>query len=603
MKTQTAAYIKDYPRPQMVRTSWKNLNGNWKFRFDDYQKGDAEKWYEGFSDEQIICVPFSPETEASGINEKKAHFCLWYARIFELEQELEQDQRLILHFEGCDYKTTVWVNGHCVGEHKGGYARFSFDITDTLKDRNEIVVKSEDSFDPAQLRGKQRWRNESFRCWYVQNTGIWKSVWLEKVNKIHITSIKTVPDIRDKSLDLDFDVSGMREGNGLRAQIRVFFQGRELTMTEIPVDLYHTHTRINIAEISKDTEFEGIHYWTPEHPYLYDMEIALYQNEQQCDQIYSYFGMREICIKDGNILLNQEPLYQRLILDQGYWKNTGLTPPSEHAIKEDIIRTKQLGFNGARKHQKIEDDRYYYWCDVLGLLVWCELPSAYYFGDREVENYVRECVEIVEQHYNHPSVIVWTAFNESWGINEIGSDKKQQHLSEAVYHTIKALDATRPVIANDGWEHTVSDIITLHDYEEDAHAFLQRYENHMEDILEGKIYHNLIKPAFAQGYHYTGQPIMVTEYGGIAFQNNQDGWGYGEKVQSEEEFIKRYDSITTALGSIPWLSGYCYTQLTDVQQEINGLMDENRSFKINPEIICRINRRRFHGRIKREEEG
>ena len=165
------------------------------------------------------------------------------------------------------------------------------------------------------------------------------------------------------------------------------------------------------------------------------------------------------------------------------------------------------------------------------------------------------------------------------------------------------MDATRPVIANDGWEHTVSDIITLHDYEEDAHAFLQRYENHMEDILEGKIYHNLIKPAFAQGYHYTGQPIMVTEYGGIAFQNNQDGWGYGEKVQSEEEFIKRYDSITTALGSIPWLSGYCYTQLTDVQQEINGLMDENRSFKINPEIICRINRRRFHGRIKREEEG
>lgn len=600
MQRQTLNHMEDYPRPQMVRPSWKNLNGNWKFRFDDEQQGEAEKWYKGFLTDRIICVPFSPETEASGIKEEEAHSCLWYAYTFELEKKMEEDQRLLLHFEGCDYRTTVWVNGQCVGKHKGGYARFSFDITNVLKEHNEIVVKAEDSFDPAQLRGKQRWRSESYRCWYIQSTGIWKSVWMEEVNRVHITSIKMQPDIYDKSVMLDFDVTGIREEE-IRAQINISFQGRKLTMIEIPVGLYHTSTRINVAEISKDTEFERVHYWTPENPQLYDVEIGLYLNGQKIDHIYSYFGMREIRIENGNVLLNQEPLYQRLILDQGYWKKTGLTPPSEQAIKEDILKTKQLGFNGSRKHQKIEDDRYYYWCDVLGLLVWCELPSAYCFGDREIENYVRECIEIVEQHYNHPSVIVWTAFNESWGLNEIGTDKSQQHLSEAVYHTIKALDITRPVVANDGWEHTVSDIVTLHDYEEDAHVFRQRYENHMEDILNGKIYHNLLKPAFAQGYRYTGQPIMISEYGGIAFQNEQEGWGYGDKVKNKDDFMKRYDSMTSALGSLPWIVGYCYTQLTDVQQEINGLMDEERNFKVDPEKIRKINHKRFNSRIKKED--
>lgn len=601
MEKQTACYIRGYPRPQMVRNLWYSLNGEWEFRFDDDRQGERNRWYEKFGGENKIQVPFSYETKLSGIGKEEEHFCVWYARNLELDRQNLAGKRVILHFEGCDYLTRVWINGKKAGEHEGGYTRFSFDITDYLEKINRVVVRAEDTFDEQQLRGKQRWRKESFRCWYVQTTGIWKNVWMEIVDEIYISSLKLIPKAKERALGIELDIIEERICNNITVRAQVSFGNKLINTIEFPAGSNHTSAVMDVSEIDEDAELNGIHYWSPEKPDLYDVKISLYSEGRLCDEVGSYFGMREITAYQGNILLNEEPVFQRLILDQGYWKESGMTPPSEEAIIEDIKKTKELGFNGARKHQKIEDERYYYWCDVLGLLTWCEIPSAYRFGDREVSNYMREASEIVKQYYNHPSIIVWTAFNESWGINEIRTDIGQQHLTEAVYHMIKSVDSSRLVVANDGWEHTVSDIISLHDYEEDAEMFLERYKGNLEEILEGKIYHNLLKPVFADHYHYAGQPVIISEYGGIAFCNEQKGWGYGNKVKTTEEFIDRYETITSAIKKIPYLCGYCYTQLTDVYQEINGLMDEKRNFKIDAAIIRSINQKRLGIKMKGSE--
>ena len=597
MKKRTASYIKDYPRPQLVRENWKSLNGSWRFHFDDEKKGIREGWYQGVPGNQQILVPFTYETEKSGIGEEVPHFCVWYERILPLSLQDYVGKRVIVHFEGCDYRTIVWINGRKAGEHLGGYTRFSFDITEELEEQNIITVMAEDSFDEQQLRGKQRWREESFRCWYVQTTGIWKDVWLEIVDPVHLTLLKMTPNIHKGEIVVEADIE-RGQASEITADICISFAGREIAHSLCSLRRGSVTAAFDIRESGEDSEQTGIHYWTPEFPELYDIKIRLQSDGKCVDIVRSYFGMREITTNQGNVLLNGEPIFQRLVLDQGYWKESGLTPPSEEAIRRDIELTKKLGFNGARKHQKTEDEKYYYWCDVEGLLVWCESPSAYRFGDRSACGCMNEWIQMVQQFYNHPSIVVWTAFNESWGIHDIRTDRKQQQLTEAVYHMIKTLDDTRLVISNDGWEHTVSDIITLHDYEEDAKVFRERYGKDPEKILSGRTYHNLLRPAFADGYTYAGQPILISEYGGIAFQNEQIGWGYGNKVKTPEEFMQRYEEITEAVAELPYVCGYCYTQLTDVQQEINGLLNENRKCKTDLKEIGTINEKRFQSKMK-----
>jgi len=291
--------------------------------------------------------------------------------------------------------------------------------------------------------------------------------------------------------------------------------------------------------------------------------------------------------------LNRQYFYQRLILDQGYWPDSHLTPPSEDALIEDIDKIKAMGYNGLRKHQKVEDERFLYWCDVKGMLVWCEAPSIYRYSDYAVSEFTKEWLEIVKQNYNHPCIITWTPFNESWGINKVKCRRDQQHFTEAIYHLTKSIDSqNRPVIVNDGWEHTISDIITLHDYEASGDMLKARYMEFQNGNLSENTFHNNTEKAFAEGYAYKGQPVIISEFGGIAFNNDDAGWGYGDKVNTKEDFIRRFDSITTAIKELPYVCGYCYTQVTDVQQEINGLMDMERNFKIDPEIISEINTRK-----------
>lgn len=596
---------KDYPRPQLVREDWTDLNGTWELVFDDENVGEKERWQEAFPQGEKILVPFTYETEKSGIGRQEPHSRIWYRRSFFWKKQSEK--RCILHLEGCDFYTKVWVNGRLAGDHKGGYARFSFDVTDLIEQgENQLVIKAEDSFDISQPRGKQRWRNENFGCWYVQTTGIWKTVWIEEVPRLYIRTLKITPFLGEGTVEIQWELAGdlpwedrkKSGGQGKKEMedlpvltLQAEFQGRLISCQKLWVR--GDRGRAVLEVFCRDDDFGewGIMEWGPDSPNLYDLSVNL-DFSMGTDHVSSYFGMREIRIDGQNILLNGRPLYQRLILDQGYWKESHLTPPDEEALKEDIDKIQRMGYNGVRKHQKTEDERFLYWCDKKGLLVWSEMGAAYEFSDHGVEEFTREWMEIVRQNYSHPCIITWTPFNESWGLGQIKTDQRQQHFTEAVYYLTKSFDPYRPVVVNDGWEHTVSDILTLHDYEEEGEILLERYSKCKEEILDSQVYHCSSKSAFAKGYRYKGQPVIISEFGGIAFDGKGEGWGYGNKVADKAAFIRRFDSITTAVKSLPYVCGYCYTQVSDVQQEINGLLDEDRNFKIEPEVIREINQRK-----------
>ncbi|MYL40592.1 glycoside hydrolase family 2 [Virgibacillus massiliensis] len=575
----------EYPRPQFERKEWMNLNGTWKFGFDDKNIGELEQWqHKPSALTKEIQVPFTYETKASGIGEEAFHPNVWYHRTFQITEE-NAAKRALLRFQASDYHTKVWVNGVFIGAHTGGYAAFSFDIShavDATKE-NELVVKVEDSQSCYQPRGKQRWINENFGCWYVQQTGIWQTVWLEFLPETTINHVKMTPNIDTNSLHLAYDLNQLPTG-ACRIETTIRYEGN--LVKQFVITPTRKDEQIDIELTSPIHEWKIMH-WTPEHPHLYDVTFQLYVDEALEDEVHSYFGMRNISIKEGKVLLNNQPIYQKLLLDQGYWPDTMLTPPSDEAMLEDINKTLAMGYNGVRKHQKVEDARFLYWCDRKGLLVWSEMAATYEYSDKAVANFTKEWQEVVTQYYNHPSIITWVPFNESWGVPKIFKDTKQQSFTEAIYYVTKSIDSNRPVIVNDGWEHTISDIIALHDYEELGENFYHRYQDKAA-ILENKKPHNHHKYAFAEGYHYQGQPIMITEYGGIAFQDKR-GWGYGNQVTTEAEFLERFRNITNAIKDLPYISGYCYTQTTDVQQEINGLLKENREPKIALEKIKEIN--------------
>ncbi|MBQ9387377.1 MAG: glycoside hydrolase family 2 [Lachnospiraceae bacterium] len=587
-------YKKDYPRPQFVRDQWEDLNGEWAFAFDDENVGIAEKWYLGFDSDRSIKVPFSYETEISGIGDETVHENIWYQRKIGADAEKLRDKRYILHFEGCDYICRVWVNGAFAGLHKGGYTRFSLDISEYLNDgENLLVVKAEDSLSSQQPRGKQRWISESFECWYVQTTGIWKSVWSEYVPETSLARVKMTPDLTSFKLGIEFDLNlpSGADAAGLTIETDVTFKGTKVT--RVVTDVTNAYVK---AWADMSMPYNRNHYydgpvWTPETPDMYDIVFRLVKDGVVLDEVGSYAAMREIRIDGHSILLNGKLLYQKLILNQSYWKESHLTPPDEKAIVADIDATIAMGFNGLRLHQKNEDERFYYWCDVKGMLVWCEAPSAYRFTDNATQEFLAEWLEQVRQNYNHPCIITWVPVNESWGVNKVQVSRPQQHFTEAVYHATKMLDPTRPVIVNDGWVHTISDIITLHDYDGDGERILERYGSEDPDhLMNGKVYFNRSYPVFAEGFEYKGQPVIISEFGGIAI-NGEKGWGYGEKAGTAEEYRRRLEDIVSAMKKLKYCCGYCYTQLTDVQQEINGLMTTERKYKVAPEIVEKINKK------------
>lgn len=583
----------EYPRPQLQRTEWINLNGKWNFEFDDLNVGRKQKWFLNHEFSKSINVPFAFQTKLSGIHDKSFHDYMWYNRSFNIPKTWE-GKRVILHFNAVDYECVVYVNGCFATKHIGGQSSFSVDITDYLTYKNEEVTvyvydPSTDQFIP---RGKQYWKEQAESIWYDRTSGIWQTVWLEAVNESHIKSFKMTPDIDNGFLNVDLRVSKIKENTKLL--IEVTDEGNLIDRIEANVDLLNVKQTLNIYKnnIFSSYVHDNKKMWSPENPHLYDIEFKLLVDNNVVDEVKSYFGMRKIHSKDGIVYLNNRPYFQKLVLDQGYWKDGLLTAPSDEDFVKDIVLAKQMGFNGCRKHQKAEDPRFLYHADKLGFIVWGEMANCAHYDDTTIQKIANEWIEIIERDYNHPCIITWVPLNESWGVPFIATDKKQQEHSLALYHLVHSLDTTRFVISNDGWELTKTDICAIHNYNHGQKAEVDKY-NVFKDALETK--ENILNylPAgrliYVDGFKNEGEPILLTEYGGIAYKKDSaNGWGY-TCVQSDDEFIDDFNRVMMAIKNSKVLVGYCYTQICDVEQEINGLLTYDRVPKVDVEIIKKIN--------------
>ena len=576
-------YRMEYPRPDFQRSLWMNLNGQWDFRFDDQDQGKCQRWEETFINGDKIQVPFCYQSALSGIDTQQIHPIMWYTRTFVVPNEFA-GKRILLHFGAVDYHCEVYLNGRCVGSHSGGYTPFHFSIENYLiSGENRLTVRVEDRPDCAQPRGKQFWKEQGERCWYVANSGIWQTVWLEAVGRTYLQSIQIWPDIDRRQIRLDVTLD-QEPNKPLMFNADISFGDKVVTLYRQSLQRRRTKLTISLEE----TDFiDEQHYWWPHAPNLFDVKFTLTDGGTLLDQVDSYFGMRKISCRNGHILLNNMPYYQKLILDQGYWEDGLLTAPSDEALRRDVELTKELGFNGARKHQKIEDPRYYYWADKLGLLVWGELPSAYQFCADEMAMQMQEMKEFILRDANHPCIVTWVPLNESWGVRNILTDAQQQQYAATLYHMIKALDNTRLISNNDGWEQVnQTDIYGIHDYRPVGDRFAVDYADRNK-IFETTPAARLM---MANGQPFEEKAIMVTEFGGIALQNGKgDFWGYNGLEKDEDDFLKRYSSLICGLGEIPYLQGFCYTQLTDVFQEQNGLLTMDRSYKISPDKARQIN--------------
>ena len=585
----------EYPRPQFRRDGWINLNGEWRFAFDDGDVGLTEHWQHVASDDlgfgtspfnRGIIVPFCFQSKLSGIGDTAFHDVIWYARTFEYTPAGED--RLLLHFGAVDYRAAVWVNGVQVASHEGGHTPFFADVTDALAGEggeNVVVVRAEDpSKDVTIPRGKQYWKEESEGIFYTRTTGIWQTVWLEPVNRRRIEKLRLTPDVDAASIDFDVDIVGVEPGMSLRASIT--FEGEPVL--EDTIGLWSSRVERSLPLLRRGaapetphlSEWPGAVLWSPEDPNIYDLRLELLgEAGRVLDAVESYFGMRKIEVKEGKVLLNGRPLYQRLVLDQGYFPEGILTAPTDDDLRRDVELAKEMGFNGARKHQKVEDPRWLYWADTLGLLVWGEMANAYQYSLDYVRRISAEWQEAVERDYNHPCIVAWVPMNESWGVPDLAHDPGQTEHLLSLYHLTRSLDGTRPVVSNDGWEHALTDLCTIHDYR-DADALRESYET-TESAARAT---PARRPVYVSGHAYRGEPILITEFGGIAFSGDEAGWGYST-VFDAEEFLARYGSLIEALSQSETVQGFCYTQLTDVEQEVNGLLTYDRRPKASLDSI------------------
>lgn len=549
-------YGKYCPNPQFERKDYQFLCGEWEFAFGD---SDAPPAFD-----RTIVVPYSYECKASGIGDESVHNRVYYRRKFTVKAHRG---KLLLWFEAVDYRAEIYVNGTFAGEHAGGFTQFCIDVTALAHEgENTLAVCVEDSLSKSQLRGKQRAKESSYDCWYVQTTGIWKPVWLEYAGDAYL-------------LGCSFDAK--RSG-----AVRYALNLSEPAQASIEA---FDGDRLVAREVCAGARCEGEFFiadpklWSSDSPNLYRVKITV--NGTVPDRVDSYFGIREIELKEDGVYVNGRREFQQMILDQGYWEDTMLTAPDEDALEKDVKLIKRMGFNGVRKHQKVESGVFYYFCDLYGLYVWGEIPSPYAFDERMQEDYLRDGKDIVLQLRNHPSVICWLLFNETWGVSEIKTDVNEQQFVERAYETVRALDS-RPIITNDGWHHLNSDILSLHEYEQDPELFTKEYAEKDYVVSRKVINVNTYGNAFAKGYRYGGQPIMISEYGGIAIAG--EGWGYGAGAADIEDYETRVRKIVGAIDGIDYLSGCCYTQLTDVQQEVNGLLTADRVPKIPLERVCEI---------------
>ena len=574
----------EYPRPQQQRAQWINLNGPWKFAFDE--KGEAQVPTElgGWTHE--ITVPFAPESDFSGIRDRGYHANAWYEREFDMARTTGSE--VLLHFGAVDYEAHVWVNGIFVGRHQGGHTPFSFMITDALVEGSTQTVTvwaHDDPHELAQPRGKQDWQLEAHSIWYPRTTGIWQTVWVEEVPRTYVEGITWTPDLGRWEIGFDAVIAG-RGSQELEIRVRLAVGDRLLSDDRYRVIESEVRRKITFSDPGID-DFRNELLWTPETPTLIDAQIELWAGDELIDELRSYTAIRGVAIQRGRILLNNRPYYLRLVLDQGYWEGSMMTPPSEEAIQADIQLVKAAGFNGVRKHQKIEDPRYLYWADRMGLLVWEEMPSAYRFTPDAVERTTREWMEVIKRDRNHPCIITWVPFNESWGVPNLPENEAHRNCVQALYYLTRTLDPTRPVIGNDGWESSATDIVGIHDYDHDPQRILERYGFHKgEGVLPDLLVNGWPggRVLTLEGHPHDGQPIILSEFGGIAFREFKPGepiaWGYSVGT-TPQDLQNKYAGLLDAVHRIEVFAGFCYTQFTDTFQEANGLFYEDRTPKFD----------------------
>lgn len=569
----------EFPRPDFRRDRWMCLNGPWSFAFGD---DGADRRKGGPFDREIL-VPFCYQCAASGIGDPAFHPVVWYQRSIFLTPE-DLTPCVLLKFGAVDSLCQLYVNGAFAGSHEGGFTQFAFDIRPFLKaGENRITLRVEDDRSCEKPRGKQYWKDTPDRCWYTETTGIWRSVWLEFVGEAYLTNLRLLPDLDRREIRTECFLNAPFTGT---LHIAIDFEGQRRWKGSF--SLKNAASFRQAITLDPEDFVDEIHLWSPENPVLYDITLMLETETGICDCVASYFGMREICIRGNQIYLNRRPIYQRLILDQGYWPNTLMTPPSEDSILEDLQKTKAMGFNGVRKHQKAEDPLFYYYADRLGLLVWLEAPSAYAFSPNTMQRSMTQWAEMVQENWNHPSIITYVPLNESWGVRDMAGDKTHRSYAASLYHLTHALDPTRLISTNDGWEFpSETDIYGFHDYFSDSQAFSLRYANWPERFRTGM----LNRPLQIGDAPLAEKPLLVTEFGGIAFLRDaqQSGaWGYNQGVESQEDYaVCLQEQVDTVL-NIPGCCGYCYTQLTDVMQEVNGLLRPDRTEKLPLEQFCRI---------------
>jgi len=578
----------EHPRPDFMRADWQTLNGPWRFEFDDEDKGMRERWYEvthQFS--KTIVVPYTFQSRLSGIADTSFHDVVWYQRTFQVPPAWK-GRRVLLNFGAVDYQAIVWVNGSEVGRHRGGHVGFRFDVTDRLEEGDNVVTVRvlDPGTDRTVPRGKQYWRPKSEGIFYTRTTGLWQPAWIEAAGPARIARLRITPDIDRSQARVEVDLTREQANSTtpaepLRLKLTAALEGAEQAAQEITV---RGGTGVAVLTL------ENQRLWSPERPTLYDLTLELIANGQPVDRVQSYFGQRKVSLHDGKVYLNNAPYYLRLALDQGYWPESILTPPSDEAIQYDIKMIKAFGLNGVRKHQKASDPRWLHLADKLGIVVWGEMANAYDYSPEYVSRFTEEWQELVARDYNHPSIIAWVPINESWGVPQILTDRAQQAHAITMYQLTKSLDPMRAVVDNDGWEHTgQTDLFTIHDYARTGEELTDKYAHLTSD--PSRIPRNG-KEALVYGADYNGSPFVLTEFGGIAFRlgakQAENEWGYSGVEPTREAFLSRLDGLLKAVRGNPAWAGYCYTQLTDVEQEINGLMTYDRKPKADPEVLKKI---------------
>ncbi len=550
----------EHPRPQFERSEWRNLNGSWQFDFDFGRSGEARGLYKNSSAlGKTIEVPFCPESKLSGIEYTDFIPSVWYRRTFELSEK-EASGRVVLHFGAADYETVVYVNEKRVGRHVGGYVSFEFDITDyVISGENTVTVQcSDDTRDGRLPSGKQCHAYHSEGCHYTRTTGIWQTVWLEFTPKEYIKSVRYLPNAAAGTLTVEAELVG----NGEFA-VCASFDGADMGNASVCSDGGHTVLTLALAEK---------HLWTLGVGGLYNLTLTY-----GTDKVSSYFGLRDIEYRDKKFYLNGKSVFQRLVLDQGFYPDGIYTAPTDDELALDIDRSMAMGFNGARLHEKIFEERFLYHADKKGYIVWGEYPNWGLDISRldSIYTMLPEWIEEVERDRNHPSIVGWCPFNETWDTN--GRVQINAVLS-TVYHATKAIDSSRPCIDTSGNYHVITDIYDVHNYEQNPEIFASHYEKLAES---GAHWDHC-----GHRQRYDGKaPFFVSEYGGIRWTEDSSGWGYGNAPTSEAEFLARLKGLNDALLDNEAMFGFCYTQLTDVEQEQNGLYTYDRKPKFPPEVI------------------